>query len=600
MRERLADLAGPLARFYRGYVRRNVPSYVAGAVALVATNYAVVRIPKLAGEAVDLLGAGDRAAIAAARTTAWELVVLGVGIVLVRTLSRILFFNPARRVEYRVGVDVFAHLLAMPRTFLGRQNVGELVSLATNDATALRLLAGFASLQICNVAIAIPMHVVQMWRTHPQLTLACLVPVTLGALYMRHTIRRFYALVRRGMEFLARLSDRVLECYAGVGAIRVLGAERAALARFDERNDAYLDLQLRVASMRAFAMPVLGFSGLVGTAVVLWWGGRKVMAGELSVGDLVAFSALLLSLVSVLTSLAWVLASMSRGMASLRRIDALLGEPEVDEQRGEALVLSAPPSLSVRDLTFAYDETEPVLCGVSFDVPRGGTVGIVGSTGAGKTTLLSLIARVLEPPERTIFVDGRDVKSVRLADWRRAVAYVPQQPFLFSATIRDNILFGLPPEVDPASPEAARRLDRVIRLAALEDDLAAMPEGLDTVVGERGIMLSGGQRQRIALARALVRNAPILLLDDVLSAVDQGTEARLVEAIAGLHGASTAEAPTTVVVSHRTSVLEHADHIVVLDGGRVVEAGSHDELVRAGGLYAAIRAEQGRGEGSER
>lgn len=592
----LRALAGPLTRFYRGYLRANIPKYALGAAALVATNAAVVRIPRLAGDAVDALGRGP-VGIAAARAAAWELVALGVGIVFVRTLSRILFFNPARRVEWRIGVDVFAHLLATPQRRLVHRNVGELASLATNDATALRLLAGFASLQVCNVAIAIPLHLWQMWRTDPALTLASIGPVAVGAVYMRHTIRRFYGMVRHGMALLARLSDRVLECYAGVLPIRVLGGARAARARFDERNDAYLALQLRVASLRAFAMPVLGLAGLLGTAVVLWYGGRKVMAGALSVGDLVAFSALLLSLVSVLTSLSWVLASMSRGAASLRRIDALLAEPVEDRSAGAPAGLAAPPSIRACALSFSYEPGQPVLEDVSFEVPAGGTLGIVGLTGAGKTTLLRLVARIYEPPPGTLFAGGRDVRGIRLGDLRRAIAYVPQQPFLFSASIRDNILFGLDPEARLAPDEIERRLREAIRLAALEDDLAAMPEGLDTMVGERGIMLSGGQRQRIALARALVRKAPILLLDDVLSAVDQRTEARLVEAIAGLSGGADGRAPTTLIVSHRTRVLEHADEIVVLDGGRVVERGRHDALLAAGGLYARIHARQtGNGE----
>jgi ATP-binding cassette subfamily B multidrug efflux pump len=612
-------------RFFRRYVRRNIPQYALGLVMLVATNYAVVRVPTLIGRALDALGPlgpGGAAGLAAGQSIALELMLWALAVVIVRTLSRVLFFNPGRDVEFRLGVDFFTHLLAMQRPFYLRRRVGELVSMATNDTMSVRLLVGFAGLQVFNVAVAIPMHLVQMWTTDRVLTLWSLIPITLGAAYTVHIVRSFYALIRVSFELLARLSDRVLESYAGIGTARAHAAEAAMMRRFEERNQPYLDLQLRLSSQRAFAMPVLGLSGLVGTALVLWIGGDRVIAGELPVGAIATFTTLLGSLVALLMALAWVLASISRGLIAISRIDEVIATPDDLPVPTTSLTLHHPPSLELRRLSFTYPGADHTsLHDIDVSLRPGQTLGIFGRTGAGKSTLINLLSRVYTPPAGTIFVDGKDVTTVSLADLRSGLAVVPQDPFLFSTTLRDNIRLqgersghtrGEDGEADPraaaghAQPQAPDdpQLRAVLTAACLDDDIHALPEGLDTVVGERGVTLSGGQRQRTALARALYRKPALLLLDDILSAVDQGTEVKLVAAIRQLHsnpdvlhtkGVSTAPAglpPTTVIVSHRTSVLEHADEILVLADGRVVERGTHHALLALGGHYAETHRHQ--------
>jgi ATP-binding cassette subfamily B protein len=587
----------PTFRFLARYARRNVAQYALGGVMLLATNWAVVRIPALLGDALTVLETGGQAALADARALAFELMVLAIVVIIVRTLSRVLFFNPGRDVEYHLGLDLFGHLLAMQRPFFMRRKVGELVSIASNDTASVRLLVGFAGLQICNVAVAIPLHLWQMWRTDAVLTLWCLVPVAIGAAYMRWTVKRFFAMVRDGMTLLAKLSERVLESYAGIATIRAHAVEDAAMRRFDERNEHYLDLQLRVSAIRAFGMPVLAFSGLVGAGIVLWVGGERVLGGALSVGHLATFTGLLVSLVSTLTSLAWVLASVSRGLVAVDRVAEVLSTPDGLPTVTEALAVETPPKLTLRGLTFTHpDGDAPALSDIDAVVEPGRTLGIFGKTGSGKTTLVNLLTRVYTAPAGSIFVDDHDVTKVPLSAVREAMAVVPQSPFLFSTRLRENVTLpdgprrrgkkGEPPAPDPVDP----RLDEVLDAACLVDDVRVLPQGLDTVVGERGVMLSGGQRQRAALARALYRARPVLVLDDVLSAVDQGTEAKLVGAIRQLRSGD--HPPTTVIVSHRTSVLEHADEILVLDGGRVVERGTHDELVARGGVYAETHAHQ--------
>ncbi|MFZ6184519.1 ABC transporter ATP-binding protein [Nannocystis pusilla] len=599
-------------RFFHRYVRRNLPQYALGFAMLVATNYAVVRIPTLIGNALDAFGGGKADALAVGQGIALELMIWAVAVVVVRTLSRVLFFNPGREVEYRVSVDLFSHLLALQRPFFLKRKVGELVSMATNDTMSIRLLIGFAGLQVCNVAVAVPLHLGQMLLTDAWLTLWCLLPIAVGSAYTIAVVRRFYSLIRVSFEELGRLSDRVLESYAGIGTVRAHAAEAAILRHFDARNQTYLDLQLRLSSMRAFSMPVLGLSGQVAAAIVLWVGGARVIAGELPVGALVTFTTLLGSLVALLMAVAWVLASVSRGFVAIKRVDEVVTTPDGLPVPTDILPPGPPPSLELRGMTFTYPGAEePSLRDISFALAPGKTLGIFGRTGAGKSTLIHLLSRVYTPPVGTVWVGGKDVTTLPLDQVRSQLAVVPQDPFLFSTTLRDNIRLrgertghvrgedgGGSASSSHLRADAGEdpRLQQVLRAACLVDDVRSLPEGLDTVVGERGVMLSGGQRQRTALARALYRGPGLLLLDDVLSAVDQGTEVRLVAAIRGLHdedgGGLMKQAATTVIVSHRTSVLEHADEILVLERGAVVERGTHAQLLALNGVYAETHRHQ--------
>ena len=542
----------PLPRLLKDYAWRYRWWYAAGVVFLSVTNWLTVSIPGQIGLAVDGLQNANPIGVHVSL-----IAVMGFGVIAVRTLSRILIFNPGRHVEYSLRRDLFAKLLRLQPAFYAGHRRGDIVSRASNDISWVRTLVGFGGLQVVNVTIAVALT---GWK-------------------MVWAIRRLFWLSRRNQEQLGEISEHVLGSLQGMATIQGFVAEEAFVDRFEERNLEWLSTGMKLAVIRATALPLLVLAGGIATFALIGVGGPMVLGGTLTVGNLVAFSALLAVLLPPLRSMGWMLSVIQRGRAALERIfelmDAPIDRPESD--RGLRPAAGHGPALAIRTLSFAYpdDPERPVLEDVSVELPPGTVVGLFGRTGSGKTTLLRLLARLYNPPRGTIDVDGRDLLALDLVTWRRRTSMVPQRPFLFSDSIAANIALGEEPDLE--------RVRRAADLAALGPDLEALPDGLDTVVGERGIMLSGGQRQRVALARGLYRGGDLLILDDVLSAVDHETEARLVETLAGL--ANEPQAPTVFIASHRVSALRHTDTVLVLDRGRLIASGPHGELIRQDGLY---------------
>jgi len=568
-----------LTRFWRDYCARHLRSYLLGFLFLLATTLLTVAIPVFVEHAVDAME-GDAAGEAV--HWAWAVIAAGIGIMGVRTLSRIFFFNPGREVEFDIKNDLFRHLTDMPRRFFDRMRPGEIISRGTNDASSVRAFIGFGLLQLFNVAFTLFFTVGQMLLTEALLTALCLIPLVGAALVLRYAIRKMLSLVRRSQEQVATLSERVLECYNGATVLQGFGAMGGAAARFDADNQELLDISMGLVWIQSWLLPVVNVVGNACLIVVLYAGGAMVIDGDLSKGELAAFAVYIRIVAGALFSMGWLVNALQRGWISLGRINEVLHAPTLRPDAARPLPPPTGPggrALTVRGLDFQHPTrregdvaAEAALKDVTFEVAPGETLGIFGLTGSGKSTLLDVIARIYEPPPRTIFLDGVDVRELPLREWWRALAYVPQDAFLFSTTLRDNIALAAPPgERDEPRVEVAAAA------AALTDDLEALPDGLDTVVGERGITLSGGQRQRTALARAFYRDFELLLLDDVLSAVDHATEKRLIDAIY-----ARASGATTLVVSHRISVLKRAHRIVVLDGGRCVASGTHEELLAQG------------------
>lgn len=565
----------PFLRFSRTYLLRYWHWYLAGAVALLATNWLSVEIPLQLARGIDALapgGGGTPVILRSAATVAG----MGAVVIVVRTASRLLFFTPGRLVEAQVKRDLFEHLLRHQAVFLDQWPTGDLVSRASTDVNMVRLLGGFTFLGVVNTVVAFATAGTQMARISPALAAWILVPLVLAFGVTVVAVGRLRDVMDRMMAQSAELSDHVLSSYQGVPCIHAFRAEDAFRARFGHVNDALLGTMLERANYRALIGPVLSLAASTAVFLLLWIGGPMAIQGDLTVGELVAFTTLVAYLTGPLRGLSFIVGLIKQAQSSIERLEAILvPAPDRPDLPDPTPPPAAPPRLEIRGLTFAYPDAPDhvVLADLSVEVPPGGTLGILGSTGAGKSTLLRCVTRLYNPPPGTVFVNGVDVRSLDLDAWRRRVTFVPQRAFLFSEPVRDNILLGAPDD---------GRLEAALRLAQLEADLESLPDGVDTTVGEAGLTLSGGQRQRVALARGLIRPHEVLILDDVLSAVDHATEQALIAAI------RTGHRPTTLLVAHRISAIQHADRILVLEGGRVVDVGTHDELARRPGLYRDI------------
>ncbi|MEE2756011.1 MAG: ABC transporter ATP-binding protein [Myxococcota bacterium] len=566
-----------LLRFWKEYPHRYRKWYALGLVCLILTNILTVAIPTFIQYAIDGIASPSPNEMSPVQ---WSMVIFLAGfcIIIVRTLSRTLFFNPGRVVEFRVKSDIFSKLLKQPRAYFDATQTGDLISRGTNDANAMRALIGFGSLQLFNVTFIVVLTTVRMLQLSAPLALYCVIPLFLGALVMRWAVIKLWAYQAALLAQLSVLSERILESYAGVSLIQAYNANQGAQNRFQQENQALLDISEKMLAIRTWLLPVVGIAGQICVVVVLFFGGQSVIKGQLSVGELTAFLTYITVLSGGLRSLGFLIGAFQRGQVALGRIYELLDTP-INRPSGS----DSPPqpseqghSLSVTELTFAYPDSEkPALKDISFELKPGQTLGIFGPTGSGKSTLLKVLSRVYDPAPHQVYLSDVDVTELSVESYWNAVALVPQEPFLFSRTLRQNIALA----TDGVSVHEDR-LTAALRDAALTKEVAAFPDGLDTIVGERGVTVSGGQRQRTALARAFYRPFELIILDDVMSAVDHATESLLIDAVY-----RRTQGQTAILVSHRLSVLAHADHIIVLDDGAIIDRGTHAELCARDGVY---------------
>jgi len=465
------------------------------------------------------------------------------------------------------------------------------MSRLTNDLGAVRALYGPGLLNLLNTVLVYVTALTLLLRLSPSLTLLALIPYPLLLGSARFASRRIYRAGRAIQEQLGTMSTAIQEDLAGIAVIKHYTLEASRQQAFRAVNDEYLERALTLVRVRGVLMPLFATMGGIGTLIVLWAGGREVIAGRMTVGGLVAFNGYLVLLSWPTFALGWIIGIWQRGVAGWARVRELLTtEPKISDadapRPGAAIVPPAAlmPSVEVRDLSIAADG-RALLEGVSFRLPAGATLAIVGRTGAGKTTLVDAVLRMQDVAPGAVHVGGRDVTQIPLAELRGLVGYAPQDAFLFSATVADNIAFGIRDPIDATAREA--RVRRAAEAAGLSPDIAVLPDGYDTLVGERGITLSGGQRQRVALARALAADPQILILDDSLSSVDAETERAILTRLRPILAGR-----TSIVISHRVAAVKDADQILVLDGGRVAESGTHAALLASGGLYASLYREQ--------
>jgi len=553
-----------------------------GIACVVISNLIALAQPQVLRYAVDDLYKG----VTAEKLGRYALGLLGIGIVagLFKYWMRRAVIAISREVEYDLRNDLFAHLQRLPAAYFQRERTGEIMSRATNDLAAVRMMLGPGIMYLVNTVVVALVSIGFMLAISPRVTLFALLPLPLVSLCVWYFGERIEVRFEAIQERFARIAARVQENLAGVRVVRAYAREASELSDFRTLNLDYLAQNLALIRTSGFFYPALAFLSGAAALLALYLGGRAVIGAQITLGQFVAFTVYLGMLNWPMVALGWVINIFQRGSASYRRITELVSEPPAITSRPGAVrpARAARGDLEFRDLTYRYPGgSRDVLSRVSFHVPAGATVALVGRTGSGKSTVLALPARVFDPPPQTVFVDGHDVRDLDLAWLRHQIASVPQDPFLFSTTVAANIAYGVP-------AEDAAAIERAAAVAHLTGDVAGFPAGFATRIGERGITMSGGQRQRTAIARAVLHDAPILLLDDCLSSVDTQTEEAI---LAELRGEMRRR--TTVIVSHRVSTVRDADLILVFEHGAIVERGRHAELLALGGHYAALnRAQQ--------
>mgnify|MGYP003542226716 FL=1 len=483
----------------------------------------------------------------------------------------------SRQVEYDLRRDLLHHLLTLDRDFYHKHRVGDLMNRLNTDLSAVREMVGPGILMGSRLSFLVLLAFLSMYAVNARLAFYLTLILPGIFLAMRFLLRLIDRRYREAQEVFDRISTLAQEAFSGIRVVKGYALERRMVAWFQDLNRLYVEKSLALARVEGPLHALLGF--LMGFAflTVLWAGGAMVVRGELSVGELVQFNAYLAQLTWPILGLGWVMALYQRGLTSLRRLFELLDEkPAIRDEDPLPLALED----GCGEVRFGgvglKRDGRWLLRGLTLTIPEGMTLGITGRTGSGKSLLAALVPRLLDPSEGRVYVGGHEARRIPLAVLRKAVGVAPQEPFLFSETILENIAFGLD-EVD------RERVEWAARLAGIHEEILAFPKGYETVLGERGITLSGGQRQRVALARALAKRPKILILDDALSAVDAETEARILQGLKTVLGKQ-----TTLLISHRTAALRHADWIIVLDGGRIVEEGTHESLLQAGGLYAEM------------
>ncbi len=560
------------------YYRRYSSKLIAGSTCVLLSAVIGLAAPVVIRLAIDDL----QAAVTRQKLISYALAVVGVatakGIFLF--LQRWIIVGMSRDIENDLRNDYYAHLQRLSLSFFQQNRTGDLMARATNDLNAVRMLIGPAVMYGLNTVTVALIALPSMVRINATLTGLVFITMPMVSLATQYFSKQIHDRFEAVQEYFSNLTARAQESLSGIRVVRAYVREDFEIAEFKKLSREYVERNLGLIKLNALFIPTLHALIGIGPAIALWYGGGLVADGSITVGQFVEFNLYLTLMIWPMIALGWVISLYQRGIASMGRINQVLNtEPEIKNLAERSDIREIQGGIEMRDLSFAYKQ-DLVLKNIDLKIEPGMTVAIVGHTGAGKTTLLNLIPRLFEAPEGKLFIDGRPIKEIPLDLLRRSIGYVPQESFLFSETIAGNVAFGM----EQASRE---QIEQATEQAGLLADIQSFPDGFETMVGERGITLSGGQKQRASIARALMRQPRILILDDALSAVDTETEERILN-----HLQKVMKGRTSIIVSHRISTVKNADLIIVLHEGRIVERGHHEDLLARGGVYAELYEKQ--------
>ncbi len=568
-------------KFAGRYVARHWWQYLLGILALYLVDQVNVYIPEFTGNIIDGLKDGSLN-MQGAMKIVFTIALMGLGIAVGRFGWRFFIFGAARSIEREMRGDMYGHLSTLSMRYFNQHKTGDLMAHFTNDLMSVRMLLGMTVITAFDATVMLVLVLWSMVRyVSPKLTVVAVIPllvITVGDFFYGKMMHKRF---RQKQEAFSHLTDQVQETISGIRVIKAFVQERKELYAFAKTTEFTKGKNLNVVRLQALMMPVMDLIIGTSTLLTLLYGGYLAIQGEITVGQFVAFNSYVSMLVWPMMAVGECITSISQGLASLGRIIGIFDEePEiVDGPRTNHAVTALKGEIRLNKLTFAYPDMPQVkvLQDVSVTVKPGQTLAILGRTGSGKSTIPSLLVRLYDVEDGMISIDGCDLKTIPLGVLRESIACVPQDNFLFSDTLQSNIAFG-------SADKTLASVEHAAKLACIHDNIALFPEQYQTVVGERGVTLSGGQKQRSSIARALMKDAPILILDDALSAVDTDTERKILDNLRTLRGGDR----TTIIVAHRISTIQDADHILVLDDGAVAEYGTHEELLQNGGLYKSL------------